>query len=522
MADDQDNQFAPPMWTDEQASPAGFGDASMEASPSPMRPTSGSASGPSPVDTPSPAKSAADEGFGMMHRPEPVEPSPQGPPPSGKQQFHDTMADFGHAAEKNRAALMTLDPADPQFREKMADLQLQHGAITTEKARYQMLHPWGGPESAHPGVLGKIGHVAGEIGNAVGNAELGPRVMSEIPGSEANLQAKATGGEAETEKAIGNQQKIAQAGQQEAKAGLEKEQAKVAGNPKPEKPESPQQVYADAVQDALNRGVDPNTDPHVMQVADTITSIQKEPTPKTENAETQFVDEYRAKHPGASIAEGQRAFKQNESVNEPGNYVPVNDAKGGTIGWVDPKSKHFVSVQDVKGVGVPSGQGSPAAAPSGAIPPKPTSQERNVQAQAGIAAEGIPQVVAEIDKLKDQLGPVAGRWNEFMQGKVGMENPEMAGLRADLLMVSSAVALAHARGRLPENLRAEFDHAINAPKQDPENLKAVLNHILPWMQRMQNMTDVQGAGNPSAAPNAAPKQSFADWKNSQKPSVGGP
>src|SRR5580704_296713 len=75
------------MWTDEQAPPSGFGDASMEASPSPMRPTSGSASGPSPVDTPSPAKSAADEGFGMMHRPEPVEPSPQGPPPSGKQQF---------------------------------------------------------------------------------------------------------------------------------------------------------------------------------------------------------------------------------------------------------------------------------------------------------------------------------------------------------------------------------------------------------------------------------------------------
>src|ERR1700691_2459076 len=132
MATDTDNQFAPPMWTDEQAPHPGFGDASMEASPSPMRPASGSASGPSSADTPSPAKSAADEGFGMMHRPEPVEPSPQGPPASGKQQFHDTMADFGHRAEANRAEIMGLDPSDPDYTKKIAALQAQHGAITTE------------------------------------------------------------------------------------------------------------------------------------------------------------------------------------------------------------------------------------------------------------------------------------------------------------------------------------------------------------------------------------------------------
>ena len=69
-----------------------------------------------------------------------------------------------------------------------------------------------------------------------------------------------------------------------------------------------------------------------------------------------------------------------------------------------------------------------------------------------------------------------------MQGKVGLDNPKMAGLRADLLMMSSAVALMHARGRLPENLREEFDGAINAPKQTPENLIAVLNHINQWTQ----------------------------------------
>jgi hypothetical protein len=110
-----------------------------------------------------------------------------------------------------------------------------------------------------------------------------------------------------------------------------------------------------------------------------------------------------------------------------------------------------------------------------------------------------------------------------MQGKVGMENPDMAGLRADLLMVSSAVALAHARGRLPENLREEFDRAINAPKQDPENLKAVLNHILPWMERMQKIGENPGAAGAGVSGTGPAKQSFADWKKSQgKANASGP
>lgn len=115
----------------------------------------------------------------------------------------------------------------------------------------------------------------------------------------------------------------------------------------------------------------------------------------------------------------------------------------------------------------------------------PTTQQRNVAAQASLVHEQTPMMLQEIDRLKDKLGPMAGRWNEFMQGKVGAVDPEMAGLRADLLMYSSAVALMHARGRLPENLREEFDRAINAPKQSAENLKAIISKIDQWTS--QNM-----------------------------------
>jgi hypothetical protein len=122
----------------------------------------------------------------------------------------------------------------------------------------------------------------------------------------------------------------------------------------------------------------------------------------------------------------------------------------------------------------------------------PTTQMRNVAAQSQIAVDAAPNLLAELDRMRDELGPVSGRWNEFMQGKLGADKPEFAGLRADLLLYSSAVALAHARGRLPENLREEFDAAINAPKQNADNLIATIQHIQPYMERSAHIGGVGG------------------------------
>ena len=124
----------------------------------------------------------------------------------------------------------------------------------------------------------------------------------------------------------------------------------------------------------------------------------------------------------------------------------------------------------------------------------PTTQMRNVGAQASLVHEQTPQLLQQIDQMKDALGPVSGRWNEYMQGKIGMDNRQFADLRANLLMYSSAVALMHARGRLPENLREEFDRAINAPKQTPANLEAVIKRIDQWTSA--NMNAMQPGGEP--------------------------
>lgn len=51
-----------------------------------------------------------------------------------------------------------------------------------EQLDYKSQHPWGDPISAHPGILGKIGHVAGVVGNVAGTI-MSPAGMSMIPGS---------------------------------------------------------------------------------------------------------------------------------------------------------------------------------------------------------------------------------------------------------------------------------------------------------------------------------------------------
>ena len=182
--------------------------------------------------------------------------------------------------------------------------------------------------------------------------------------------------------------------------------------------------------------------------------------------------------------------------------VLVNKATGETIRDLGETTEansqdHGQNVFDKSGkmIRLEPGQTAPEGAVTAAgmnTSNTPTTQQRNVGAQAQLVHEQTPHMLSEIDRLKDKLGPVSGRWNEFMQGKIGTEDPDMAGLRSDLLMYSSAVALMHARGRLPENLREEFDNAINAPKQSPENLKAIINRIDGWTA--QNMKAMQAGG----------------------------
>ena len=189
------------------------------------------------------------------------------------------------------------------------------------------------------------------------------------------------------------------------------------------------------------------------------------------------------KNPGSTVAQAEHQYMLD--TQRPPQVAPVNMFVPGQ----QPGTETLTTVRPGQTVGA----GAQTAAGVNAVN-TPTTQQRTAAGRAETVVAMAPEVLSRIDALAPKIGPIAGRWNDFMQGKVGSDDPDFAALRSDLLMMSSAVALAHAQGRLPENLREEFDRAINAPKQTPQNLKATINAMLPWLQQMQH----QGQPNQNA------------------------
>lgn len=210
-----------------------------------------------------------------------------------------------------------------------------------------------------------------------------------------------------------------------------------------------------------------------------IAGAQQLKQPRPDSPEQQYIDEYQRLHPGSTVADAERAYST-DTQRAPQALIFSPDQQGG------------YTAQNVR-PGSTVAPGSQTAAGMNAVN-TPTMQQRTAAGRAQVVVDMAPEVLQRIDTLAPKLGPVEGRWNDFMQGKVGSDDPDFAALRSDLLMMSSAVALAHAQGRLPENLREEFDRAINSPKQTPGNLKATIQTMIPWLQAMQRQ------GKPNSAP----------------------
>jgi len=80
---------------------------------------------------------------------------------------HSIMEAMDKAAQTN----------DPAYQEQADRLKLA-------KMEYEKMTPWGSPDN-HPGILGKIGHVAAKVGNIAGDVTV-PRIMQNIPGTDLN------------------------------------------------------------------------------------------------------------------------------------------------------------------------------------------------------------------------------------------------------------------------------------------------------------------------------------------------
>jgi len=101
-----------------------------------------------------------------------VAPEAKAPPAMNPKEAYKTkLKDYDKQIQAN------LDLATPEGKDT-AD------RLTLAKSNFQKQNPYGS-KGNHPGFLGKLGHVAAEIGNTAGNI-VAPGVMAEIPGTEMN------------------------------------------------------------------------------------------------------------------------------------------------------------------------------------------------------------------------------------------------------------------------------------------------------------------------------------------------
>jgi len=129
---------------------------------------------------------------------------------------------------------------------------------------------------------------------------------------------------------------------------------------------------------------------------------------------------------------------------------------------------------------------------------------------------GIMQL---IDKLyaEGKLGPLAGRWNQFMAGTYGAGDPEYAALRAKMGLSTTLLMQAHVGSRGGSALLEHFEDLANAGKMDGATLKAAMGSEVNYV--------ADKAADPSAAnyPKPSTARSSASSGGSQftrpKPNV---
>jgi hypothetical protein len=195
--------------------------------------------------------------------------------------------------------------------------------------------------SAASSEFGRPGSGAAIVRDYLGNIERNEEAEKNYPETSAALQHQrymtyVQGAEAP----LHIQQLQQQISDTEAQARLRNEQALRDANPVPKavKPENLAQMHAEALQDAIARGVKPSEDPKVLAIEDAIQRVQKEPTAKTPNDFESFYTkwlkdnnqadtaanqlkahkewEIRPDQPGANDARNDRSYQYNNNIIE--------------------------------------------------------------------------------------------------------------------------------------------------------------------------------------------------------------
>lgn len=138
----------------------------------------------------------------------------------------------------------------------------------------------------------------------------------------------------------------------------------------------------------------------------------------------------------------------------------------------------------------------------------PTANIKTQGQMASMLLDHVPNIQTEIADLgkKGKLGPLAGRYSEFMAGKVGDGDPDYVQLRTDLGLFQTALMKAHVGARGSEKIMEHFKNLLDSGKFTPEALGAAMNTVKGYLITYKAGGEGKfGGGTPANAPPAGAK-----------------
>jgi hypothetical protein len=329
-------------------------------------------------------------------------------------------------------------------------------------------------------------HGAKKVLDIIGQTYM-PRLEAAIPGSPGNyreetrplLEKRATEEDKATTLAVTGAKDASEIARNDAEAA------------KARKPDDLKIVYADAVQDAIKRGVDPRSDERVLQLADTITALQKETAPKELSQEDRNTREY--------IDANKADFKPDASGNY---YIASNMAKARPLVKAadrPPESEphQLVSVPQADGTSKVVEAKPGSTLPKGAQTISefgksgtPTADEQRRADLSENMNENLNQLEEIVKRRSDLFGPLAGRATTA-RSWIGTGDPDIAAIETIKHQIGMAQLGAHSM-RSAQGVEKAAEAILNSFKNKPD---AVLKSIEEARNSVKTFTgDVQRKG----------------------------
>jgi hypothetical protein len=149
----------------------------------------------------------------------------------------------------------------------------------------------------------------------------------------------------------------------------------------------------------------------------------------------------------------------------------------------------------------------------------PTMPTRTAAEYANSLQEHLPQFEKLITKLdkEGKLGPLSGRWEDFMAGKVGEGDPEYAQLRTFSQLFDTGLMKAHFGGKGAVQAMEHFMEMVNAGKMDGPTLIGSLKGIQPYLDTYTKMGTVHTSAGPNIKSGETPTpqkpKAVVDWNS---------